>query len=531
MSRIKTAASPEEALAVRARRAQARLHLMSYATYVAPWYQPARHHYLVAEYLEQVYRYIESGGQEGIGRLMVVEPPRHGKTEEVSRLFPSWLLGKLPDSRTILTAYGADLANEDSRAVRNYVTSEQYKKLFGEMSALDAPVELDEESSAKANWSLAAPHRGMVVSAGIGGSIVGKGAHLLVIDDPFKNRKDAESESYRQGLISWYKSAAYTRLEKGGAIIITHTRWHPDDLAGTLLEEMVNDPLMADQWVVLHLPALALEESEYVQDEAVFMDKMRRGQYVPQKDPLGRKPGEALWPEKYDTTRLAHIRAVVQDEFDSQYQGLPKKAKGNFFDEGNFRIIETRPAGLRWFAYIDLALGQTKTADWNAVIPGALNKANGTVTYRDLLHIQDLDEFLEQLVAWMVEPREKGTVWGVESVAFSSLVFRQFMRDPRLANVSIVPMTPVDDKVTRARPLRTRSLQGLVEIVRGPWWRESAWPEMETFPTGKHDDIVDSMSGALDMLALYDEGGLAESSPAEVVTVEDYFGVASAELG
>lgn len=495
---------PEEALAERARREMARRRLMAYATYVAPWYKPARHHYLVAEYLEQVFRYIETKGAEGIGRLMIFEPPRHGKTEEVSRLFPSWVLGKRPDSRVILTSYGADLANEDSRAVRNYVTSDAYARVFGEMSALDAPVELDEESRAKSNWNLAPPHRGGVVASGIGGGIVGKGAHLLVIDDPFKNRDEANSEAYRQRVLSWYKSAAYTRLEDGGAMVVTHTRWHPDDLAGELLEAMVSDPLLADQWTILYLPALALEE--YVTNEGRLRDMMLRGQFLPAADPLGRAPGEALWAEKYPVEALKRIQANIGEfEFAAQYQQLPRRESGNFFDEQGFRLIERRPAGLQWYVYVDLALGKTEQSDFNAAIAGALDAARGVVVYRDLLRVRELDEFLAQLASWMVSPEERGTIWGLESVSFSSLVFRNFMRDARLASTAIIEMTPTVDKVTRARPLQTRSRQGLVEVVRGTWWQE-AWKELEVFPNGKHDDIVDSMSGDLEMVAIFGEG-------------------------
>lgn len=516
---------PTLAQAELARRELARRHLIDYATYVADFYQPAKHHRLVAEKLEQVLRYIETGGDHGIGRLMIVEPPRHGKSEEVSRLFPSWLLGKLPDSRVMLTAYGADLANEDSRAVRTYVTSERYEAIFGARSAVDAPVELDPESSAKANWSLAAPHRGGVVSAGIGGGIVGKGAHLLVIDDPFKSREDAASEVYRAKVDSWYKSAAYPRLEKGGAIIIVHTRWDVDDLAGRRLREMVDDPLLADQWEVLHLPAIAFEADEYITDEAKYADKLRRGQYVPQADPLGRKPGEALWPDKYDKARLARIRtAVGEEEWASQYQGMPRKMTGNFFDEGNFKLIDFAPAGLRWYCYIDLALGEKKSSDYNTAMRCALDDKRGVVIYRDLLRIQDLDQFLVALATLMTDPSERKTMWGFESVAFSSLVFRQFARNRKLANVAMVEMTPTADKVTRAQPLRTRCLQGLVEIVRGDWWRRDAWPELESFPGGKHDDVVDTMSGGLDMIAAYGEGGSGATAEAETVTVAEMFG-------
>lgn len=247
-----------EAKRERARREKARRDFTAFSEYVAaPWYRAARHQRVVAEALTQVARYIETKGREGIGRLMVFEPPRHGKTEQCAQLFPAWVLGRMPDTRVILTAYGAGLAQKSSRAVRGYLTSQRYATVFGELSARETPIQLSDDSRAVTDWDLAEPHRGGVMAAGIGGGITGHGAHLFIIDDPFKNRDEAESEAYREKVLEWYSSSAYTRLEDGGAIIIIHTRWHPDDLAGQLLKRMASGGEYSDRWIVIDLPALA----------------------------------------------------------------------------------------------------------------------------------------------------------------------------------------------------------------------------------------------------------------------------------
>jgi predicted phage terminase large subunit-like protein len=493
--------TPEEALAERARREQARRSLIPFAEYIAPWYQTGAHHRLVAEKLEQVELYIETKGKEGIGRLIISEPPRHGKTEEVSRIFPAWLLGKLPDSRVIVTSYGADLAQDDSRAIREYVTGDRYQALFGQQSAVDDAVDLAADARARANWNLAAPHRGGVVAAGVGGGITGKGAHLLIVDDPFKNRDEAESEAYRKRVISWWKSSAYTRLEDGAAVVITHTRWNRDDLAGYLMQQMVQDPLLADQYEVLYLPAVALQEDEYCRDEAEHQKNLERGIYIPAADPLGRKPGEALWPQKFNEMALAKIQANILDfEFTCLYQQMPRPQSGGFFDEENFQIIDRAPEGLQWVRYVDLALGETKQADWNATVATALDAATGNVYYRDMLLVHELDKFEHELAALMTDSSERGTVWGIEKVAFQAVVVRELLKKPKLANTAIMAIQPDGDKVQRARPLQLRARQGKVFLVRGPWTQKFI-NECLGFPSGRHDDQVDTASGGLQMIA------------------------------
>jgi predicted phage terminase large subunit-like protein len=247
---------------------------------------------------------------------------------------------------------------------------------------------------------------------------------------------------------------------------------------------------------------------------------MERGIYLPQADPMGRAQGEALWPEKYSRGSLARMAAVIgESEFSSQYQQMPRPAKGNLFEESDFEMVVSYPAGLRWFVYIDLALGETKKADWNAAVAAALDEKTGHLYYRDLLWVQDLTEFLAQLRTWMLRPEERGTTWGVESVAFSKLVWKDFMKDKHLATLAIVPVVPDGDKVSRARPIQTRGRQGLVRVRRADWWRR-AWNEgFGVFPNGAHDDVVDAFSGCLQMIA-DEEGGSGKTETADAVAVD-----------
>jgi predicted phage terminase large subunit-like protein len=492
-----------QARAEKARRERARRHLVDFAEYCSPWYRAMRHHKVVAEALEQVEAYVASEGEEGIGRLMIFEPPRHGKTEEVSRQFPAWFLGRNPDKRVILTSYGADLAQEDSRMVRNLVSSERFGLLFGQTSAVDAPVEISDDSAAKAAWDLAAPHRGGVVAAGVGGSITGKGAHLLIADDLWKNRDEAESETYRQRVVRWWKSSAYTRLERGGAVVVTHTRWHPQDLAGELLEMMASE-IDADEWHVVFLPALAPELTEYAQSIAQQREWMLRGVYMPLAevgDLLGRQPGEALWPQKYTTQALERIRANIGDyDFASLYQQMPMASAGDFFKESDFEIVDEVPHGLSWYGYVDVALGKRESADWNTALMGALDEETGIVYYRHMLAVHELTDFIAQVTEYMLAPENAGALYAIESTAFQSLVVRELMKNPRLARVAITEYYPTDNKTTRARAVQTRGRLGKIRLLRGAW-NKSFIAQAMAFPTGKHDDMVDAASGILEIIA------------------------------
>lgn len=485
--------------------AKAKLDLVDFSEYIAPWYGAATHHRFVAEKLQQVKRYIETEGEEGIGRLMIFEPPRHGKSEQVSRMFPAWVMGNLPNISVMLASYGADLAYDDSGFVRDYVQSERFQDIFGGRSPVVdedvPPVKLDDRNRAKSSWHLDG-YRGRFTAAGIGGALVGKGAHLAIIDDPFKSRDEASSEAHRNKVWRWWQSVFRTRLEKGAAIVVTHTRWDLDDLAGRLLIAMVSSAL-ADEWDVIFLPAIALEEDEYPQSDEAFRENLLRGIYIPQGgDQLGRKPGEVLWPEKYTREDLDKIAYAIQDEFRPQYQQLPEAAGGDFFMDGMFKQCEDRevPHGLQWYCYIDLALGKTERADWNAAMPGALDAETGRVYYRDMLHVRNLDTFLTELKAKMLSERERGTVWRFEEVAFSSLVTKSFLQDAELARVDIGGVTPDKDKVRRARAVQTRAKQGLVYLVRG-FWVDGFLREAAAFPGGKHDDRVDTASGDLELIS------------------------------
>jgi predicted phage terminase large subunit-like protein len=509
----------------RVRREKARRHFLDFCGYVDKRYPTeARHLKLLAEKLEQVAEYVLSGGTRGLGRLMVFMPPRYWKSNTCSQKFPAWLLWKDPEKRIILASYGADLATEHSGKVRDLIEGERFKNIFGSRSSLETPVEINEDKRSAQAWALQNQSGGMI-SAGVGGAIVGKGGHLLILDDPFKNREEAESDTNRKKVVKWYRSSFYTRQEDGGAIVIIMTRWDQEDIAGALLADSVGDQV-ADQWEVVFLPAIALEQTDYPSTPEQFNEYLLRGTYIPYGgDQLGRHPGEPLWPEKHDEAQLKKIAANIEDfEFISQYQQMPRLAVGGFLDDDDFKIIDQAPDTARWYSYIDLAMGESQTSDFNA--SGACALVGENLYIRDVMQERDLENiFLPDVRARMLSPRERGTVWGVEDVAFQKLVWKDFIKDPALIDREILPVTPRGDKVERARTWRRRAKAGRVYLVRGPW-NKTFIRQAASFPKGRHDDMIDFVSGCVQMIASdgeYAEAKTVTSAPM-VVSAESLFG-------
>lgn len=275
-------------------RETARSSLLAFTRYTYRGYLSAAWHVKLTTTLDAVVR-----GE--IRRLLVVAPPRHGKSELVSRRLPPYFLGCFPDKEVIATAYGQELVHDFGRDVRTIVSSPEYARLFpGTRLASDA--------SAVDRWRVAG-HRGGYMAAGVGGPITGRGADLLLIDDPVKSRAQAESQTERDTIWSWYRAVAYTRLAPRASIVLTLTRWHEDDLAGRILSSQ-----RAGDWTVVHFPAIGAD-------------------------------GEALWPERYPAVSrdgLEGLDAIRETlgayEWSALYEGNPRPLEGGYYQERDFFV-------------------------------------------------------------------------------------------------------------------------------------------------------------------------------------------------
>ena len=248
-----------------------------------------------------------AGGR--IKRLIVNMPPRHGKSELISRYFPAWYLGTYPDRRIILVSYEAGFAASWGRKTKELL-EEHGEDLFG--------IKLNRLSNSAYRWDVLGQEGGLNAT-GVGGAITGKGANVLIIDDPVKNDEQANSKTYRDKTYDWFRATAYTRLEPDGAIIVIMTRWHFDDLAGRL----INDPDSDDKWEVLSFPAIAKEN-----------------------DSLGRDEGVPLWEYRYPVDKLNKIKSQIGSYwFSALYQQQPIATE--------YQIFKTE----WWKEYFDLPSG------------------------------------------------------------------------------------------------------------------------------------------------------------------------------
>lgn len=245
-----------------------------------------------------------------IRRLLLLMPPRHSKSEMVSRRLPAYVMGTNPDARVIATSYSADLASRMNRDVQRIIDSPAYRDLFPASQLWGKNNRTIAGGSYLRNSDIfeIVGASGVYRSAGIGGGITGMGFDIGIIDDPIKNRQEANSKVYRDNLWDWFTSVFFTRQEKDARILVTMTSWHPDDLAGRLIALSRGAP-PEEQWTVLRFPALAEGD---------------------EGDP--RAEGEALWPGKYDEAALDGIRRTLgRYEWAALYQCRPQPRSGGLF--------------------------------------------------------------------------------------------------------------------------------------------------------------------------------------------------------
>lgn len=449
------------------REENAQTNLIEFAKYVNPMYQVGNHHLMIAETLEKVAR-----GE--LTRVMINLPPRHGKTQLVSRYFPAWYLGRYPKRQIISATYAQELADDIGRSVRNQIGEPEYQRVFPGTT-------LSEDSQAAKRFHTS--HGGVYYSVGVGGAGTGLGANLLLIDDPLKGREEADSPTIRRRLHDWYASVAYTRLMPGNsAIAIISTRWHSEDLCGWLLKNHAHEG-----WVVISLPALAERDEEWIAGGK----------------PWRRATGDALWPDWYDERKLAQIqRAVGPREWNALYQQRPVAAEGNMCKIAWFRRFNVgeQPSCKRVFISIDT--GQKGGVNNDPTVATVIGEAESGYYLLDL--------WRDRVVYPQLVPKVKELItrWSPNAVLIedqnNGATLLQDLGATEIANRHpLIGIRPKDDKPTRFARVTPMIEAGRVWVpnpsVAAPWVADFE-EEIGTFPLGHHDDMVDALSQFLNWI-------------------------------
>jgi len=432
----------------------------------------SRRKWILTNHLRKLSEILVNLSAGRITRLIVEMPPRHGKSEMISHYFPVWYLNRWPDRRIILTSYEADFAESWGRKVRNTIAENED----------DLKVRLGTDSLAARRWDTS--EGGGMITAGVGGPVTGRGADLLIMDDPVKNAEEAYSPTYRAKIWDWWRSTAYTRLEPGGVAVIVMTRWHKDDLVGRLMAEQETQKVtpMFDRWTLLKLPALA---------EA--------------GDPLGRIPGQPLWPSRYGVDALATIRRAIGSVYWSAlYQQNPTDREGAMFRREWFKIVAEAPSNGHRVRRWDLAASDPKSKtddspDWTA--GGLVSSQDGQYWIHRVDRMRGRPKPVEDFIRQCAEIDGKNVPIVIEQEPGSSGVntIDHYQREV-LKGFEVRPKKTTGSKVLNAGPFSAAAEAGNVMLVKGPWITDFL-DEVCDFPLGKHDDQVDCVAGAIEHLS------------------------------
>lgn len=465
-------------------------------------------------------------------RLMLLMPPRHGKSEIASKTFPAWHLGRFPDHEIIACSYNVGLAMGFSRKVQALFDDPAFQTVF--------EARLNPNHRAAEEWGVHG-RLGGYVAAGVGGGITGKGAHVLIIDDPIKNAEEADSADIREKLWDWYGSTAYTRLAPGAGVLVIQTWWHDDDLAGKLQMAMAADS-EADQFEIIKYPAIA-DAAEFLNtqtDEIIRVDTSssfdwaksveeeaaQPGKYLDDLERLARaaaksaghdtdelkflRPkGASLHEARYDVKKLKRIKAVIPPRFWSAlYQQNPVPDDGSYFTKDQFkRAASPNPAALSNYVHVyqtwDFAISEKQQNDYTVGTVGIQDDTD-SINVAEVIRFKSGDAFfiVNAILAAAKRWYHPSLILGFED----GQIFRSIeaLLKKRMEEESFfVPyevLRPLTDKMARARPLQGRMQQGRVTFNSQGEWYETVRNEMLRFPAGVHDDCVDSLAWLVQLI-------------------------------
>lgn len=435
--------------------------LKHFCRYIDPKYELNWHHRVIANKLQEKKKEVENGER---ARLIIQTPPRHGKSDLASIKFPAWVLGHRSDFPIMTASYSADLASDFGRETKKLMQSENYKALFG--------TRLRKDQTAKAKWLTQGD--GGYYSAGVRGSLTGKGFKIGIIDDPVKNREEAESELKRDKIWEWWKGPFVSRENGNGAIIVIMTRWHKDDLVGRLLsDEYDGNP---DDWEVINFPAIAKQDTEH------------------------RQKGEALWQERFDLDVLEDRKKNAGPyEWSSLYQQEPVEAESREFKERWIKYKSWEKVdekNTRKFATIDPG-GKDEEQDFTGIVRNYVDARNNWYIKAHRAHLSP-EEVIDQIFQLHDEGFEKiGIEETVYTQAIEPFLDKEKRKRDKFPNIESLKHAQREKEV-RIRGLVPRYSSGSVyhikEEVNNTNRCKDLERELRSFPKGAHDDTLDALA-------------------------------------
>ena len=455
-------------------RSDAREHLLSFALLVHGDYRAYWHHNLIASYLDRV-----ATGE--IKRLIITAPPRHGKSQLVTRSFPAWYLGRYPDREVKIVSYNQRLANRFCRDFRRVVDSLEYSEIFPNVRL---PTPKDRGWVNQADTVEIVDHGGSLCSIGLNGTLTGTGIDLGIIDDPIKNPEEAYSPTYRERAWSCYSQVLRTRLQGDhAALVIVMTRWHQDDMVGRLLR-LADEDEYSEQWHVLELPAI------------------KEG---PPTDEDPREEGEPLWPERYDKKFLAEQRATGEKAWNALYMCRPSSAAGEIVHRGWIRPYGDAPICDMVIQTWDLNFGKdAKTVNSSYVSGQTWGRCGSNYFLLDAergkwTHTENKKRVIAMRKRWP----DCRAVYVEDAASGAPLI-----SDLKGVVPGLVPVPPKGSKIARFEAVAPLFESGQVFVPDlGERWVREWIEEIVSFPTSPNNDQVDACAMALTKLTkVYDFG-------------------------
>lgn len=455
--------------------------MLNFCQIIDPTYEAAWFHEILGEVLEDCALAASQGRKK---RVILTIPPRSGKSQTASIYFPTWALGKYPTLKFILSTYGADLSEKIGLKARDVMQNEKYASIF-------PGIKLRADTKAKANWMT--NKNGSFFGVGISGPVTGTGANCIILDDPFKNREEAESKTMQDKVWEYYRSTLYSRLEGSGVIILIMQRWNMSDLVAKVLDEDKERKLRGEQtedWEIINFPAIA-EEDEYY------------------KGRLVRKQGEALWESHFPLKVVENIKSTLGTyNFTSQYQQNPIATEAQEFHEKFFKYYkeeELTGKYLKYYTIVDPAISQKRSAD-NTVVLTIAKDVKGPNIYRIR---EDAGKFnLKQTVDVIFKHNSMfSSEVHIETNAYQQALKFTVDEEQKIRGQYFVSK---DFKSNTNKEVRVRGLippyeRGVIHHLHTDVDYET---ELLHFPRGRRDDRIDAMARGVEIIGQKSVSGI-----------------------